>query len=75
MSIPKEAKELVDLLDAVLVKVMAKAPVVEYAELFSKLSAAVDGVSLISSEMKSEGRDELAGYLVHKLLGTLAPLK
>lgn len=75
MSVPKEIKEVVDLLDGVAQKLMAKAPVSEYADLLGSLMSAVEGIGAVSEEIKSEYRDEAAGYLVHKLLGTLLPVK
>ena len=75
MEVPKEGKEVIDLLDAILEKVLAKAPMAEYAVLFGQASVAVDGIGNIGEEMKSNGRDELAGYMVHKLMGRLLPVK
>lgn len=71
MEVPKEGKEVVDLLDAILEKVMAKAELAEYAALFGQASVAVDGISGITEEIKSNNRDELAGYMVHKLMSRL----
>lgn len=73
MEVPKEGKELVDFLDKVLEKVMGKAPIAEYAELLAAVMPAVDGIAKLGEEMKSDGKDELAAYLVHKLLGRLLP--
>ena len=73
MKVPKEGKEVVDLLDGVLAHVVAKKGFAELADLVDELMVAVDGVGGISEELKSEHRDELAGYLVHKLMGTLLP--
>lgn len=75
LEIPKESKEVVDLIDAVLEKVMAKAPIAEFSVLIGDLMKAVEGVGQIDDEMKSDGRDEVAGYLVHKVLGRLMPAK
>lgn len=74
MEVPKELKDVVDLVDGILEKVMAKAPMAEYATLLGDLMKAVDGVEGIAEEMKSQYRDEAAGYLVHKLLGRLMPV-
>ena len=71
MSVPKEGKELIDLLDSVLEKVMNKEPLANYATLFGEVSQAVDGIGSLKEELKSQGRDELAGYLVQTLLGRL----
>lgn len=74
MQVPKEIKEIVDLLDGILQKVMAKAPIADYAGLIDEAMLAADGVTGVSEEVKSAYRDEAAGYLVHKLLGTLLPV-
>ena len=71
LSVPKEGKEVVDLVDAILEKVMAKAPMADYTTLLGDLMTAVDGVGNIKEEIKSDGKDELAAYLVHKVLGRL----
>lgn len=75
LELPKEGKEVVDLLDSILEKVLNKAPMAEYAALFGQASVAVDGISSVGEEMKSHLRDELAGYMVHKLMGRLLPIK
>jgi len=75
MEVPKEGKEVVDFLDQVLEKVMAKAPLAEYATLLTAIMPAVDGVAKLGEEMKSDGKDELAAYLVHKVLARLLPVK
>jgi len=73
MEVPKESKEVVDLIVAVVKKVKAKAPISEYASLIGELSSAVSGVDALPAEAASDGRDELAGYLVHCLLQELVP--
>lgn len=73
MDVPKEGKEIVDFLDKVLEKVMNKAELAEYATLITAVMPAIDGAGKIGEEMKSDGRDELAGYLVQKLLSRLLP--
>lgn len=75
MSLDKDSKEVVDLVDAILEKVMKKAPIAEYMDLMDELVAAVEGVQNIPSGVVGEYRDELAGYLVHKVMGRLLPMK
>ena len=75
MDVPKEGKEVVDCLDAVLEKVLAKAPVTSYLELIDDLSKAADGAQKLAAEAQSEYRDELSGYLVQKLMARLVPAK
>lgn len=74
MQVPKELKEVVDLLNAVLENVVAKKGVTEYGNVLDELLAAVEGIGGVSEEIKSQYRDEAAGYMVHKLLGTLLPV-
>lgn len=73
MKVPKELKEVVDLLNGILENVMAKKSIQEYTNLIDELMVAVDGIGGVSEEMKSQFRDEAAGYLLHKLMGTLLP--
>lgn len=75
MEIPKESKEVVDFIDMILEKVMNKAPIAEYATLLVGIMPAIDGVGKLGEEMKSDGRDEVAAYLVHKVMGRLMPVK
>lgn len=75
MEVPKEFKEVVDLFSAILGKVRSKADIGEYLSLIKKLTVATDGIGDIGEEMKSQYRDEAAGYLVHKLMGDLLPVK
>lgn len=74
MKVPKEFKEVVDLIDGIVEKVQAKAEIGEYAELIGKLTTAADGVQHIAAEAKSQYRDEGVGYLVQKLMSRLLPV-
>ncbi len=73
MDVPKELKDIVDLLDGILEKVMAKAEMAEYTQLLGDLMTAIDGIEGVGEEIKSQYRDEAVGYLVHKLMGRLLP--
>jgi len=75
MEVPKELKDVVDLLDAILENVMAGKSASAYANVLDELMEAVNGISGVAEEAKSQFRDEAAGYLVHKLLGRLLPVK
>lgn len=75
MKVPKEIKEIVDLLDSLLEKIMSKAGIASYTTLFGQLMTAIDGIEGVTKEAQSQYRDEAAGYLVHKLLGRLLPVK
>jgi hypothetical protein len=73
LKVPKESKELIDLLEGVVEKVKAGAEVNDYLTLIGELTAALDGVDKIPAEAKSEGRDEIVAYLIHKLMPILIP--
>ena len=75
MEVPKEIKDVIDLLDKVMAKSVAGDSVLSYATLLDDLKDAALGASKIKEEAKSQYRDEAAGYMVHKLLGTLLPVK
>ena len=75
MKLPKDAKEVVDLVDAILEKAMAKKPASEYTELLDELMVAADGFQNVGPGLKGQLRDELAGYLVKTLMARLAPVK
>ena len=71
LEVPKESKEVVDFLDKVLEKVMSGASLDSYATLIAEVLPAIDGINKVLDEVKSDGRDEIAGYLVHKIMGRL----
>lgn len=73
MMVPKESKEIVDLLVAILVKVKAKAPIAEYMALLPDLVKAADGINMVDDEFKSDGGDELLGYLIQQVMQVLRP--
>ena len=73
--VPKETKELIDLLDNVLSKVMNGEDISTYMELMDELYLAADGATQIPIEVKSKYQDEIAGYLTHKIMGTLLAKK
>jgi len=75
MEVPKESKEIIDFLDAILEKVKAKAPLADYASLFGQASTALNGIDMLGDEAKSDGRDEIAAYMVHKLMSRLLPVE
>lgn len=75
MKVPKEGKEIVDLIDGLLEKAMSGASLSSYAELIDELMVAVSGSTGVVAEGQSPYRDELAGYLVHKVMARLMPVK
>lgn len=75
LEVPKEGKEIVDALDALLENILSKAPISSYANLFDEIYAAGDGVQKVTNEIQSQYRDELAGYMVQKLMARLLPVE
>jgi hypothetical protein len=72
MEVPKEGKEVVDALAAIVAHFKSGKGVNEAAVLLPGVMSAVDGVGKVAEELKSDGKDELAGYLVHKVMAALA---
>jgi len=70
MNVPKESKEIVDAVVAIIVGVKSSGLMGATAAL-PLLIPAVDGYEKLGDEMKSDGADEIAGYLVHKVMGAL----
>ena len=71
MKVPKEGKEVVDASAAIVKHFINGGNVATAALLLPAVMKAVDGVSGVGAEMKSEYKDELAGYTVHKLWDSL----
>lgn len=69
MEVPKECKEVVDLMAAILTDIKMKKPLVEIASSnLPKLFVAVEGFDQLGAEFMSEGQDEIAGYLVQQMM-------
>lgn len=72
MNVPKEAKEIVDFVAALLADALAKKPIaVIAADVLPKLMSAIDGYSGVADELKSEHKKELAAYLVMQVMDAL----
>lgn len=71
IEVPKESKEVIDLLVAIVAKVKAKAPIAEYTELFDELFVAVEGVQHLPAEAKSEHLGGLIAYSGEKIAKAL----
>ena len=67
LKVPKECKEVVDALSAIVAHFKSGKGVSEAALLLPELLNAVAGVDQVLDEVKSDGKDELAAYLVHKV--------
>jgi len=71
MEIPKEGKEIIDAVAEIVAHFKQGKPLADAALLLPAVLQAVDGWDKLGDEVKSDGKDELAGYLVHKVLGAL----
>ena len=72
MDVPKESKEVVDLMAALVKDLKAKKSIAEIGtDIFPKLLVAVEGITAIGEEVASDGKDEMAGYLVQQLMAEL----
>jgi len=72
MDVPKESKEVVDLMAALVKDLKAKKSIAEIGtDILPKLLVAVEGITAIGEEVASDGKDEMAGYLVQQLMAEL----
>lgn len=72
MEVPKESKEVVDAIVLLVKDIKAKKPIGEIAgDALPKVIQAAEGFDQVGGEIKSEGRDELAGYLVQQVFAAL----
>jgi len=72
MEVPKESKEVIDCLVGLLADIKAKKSMGEIAGgALQKVIIAVEGFDQLSEELKSDGKDELAGYAVQQILAGL----
>lgn len=67
LNVPKQSKEVIDLLDGIVVKIKAKAPVSEYLELVNEFMAAVEDVKEVGDEIKSGNKGDILAYLTMKI--------
>jgi len=71
MNVPKEGKELIDAVAALVGHFKAGGSIIGLTSHLGKIKEAVAGVDGVQDEIKSSGKDELAGYTVHKIWGAL----
>jgi hypothetical protein len=69
LSVPKETKEIVDLLKAIAEKAKAGASAMDYTGLVEELFVALKGVDQIPEEIKSEYKEDIVAYLVKEVGG------
>jgi hypothetical protein len=74
MSVPKEAKEVVDFMAGLIEDILAKKGIAQIsAENLPALMEAVSGYEEVMGAMSSEYRDEIAGYMVKEMMAKLWP--
>lgn len=74
MDVPKEGKEVVDLLASIAADIKAGKSVAEIAASnLPKLIVAFDGYNKLPEEFRSAGNDELMAYLVREMGAVLKP--
>jgi len=71
MEVPKESKEMVDAVAAIMAHFVSGKSIAEAALLLPTVMDAVNGYDKVPGEMKSQYNDEAAGYLVHKMWDAL----
>jgi len=70
--IPKESKEVVDAITALIADIKAKKSIAEISgDMLPKVVAAVDGFDQLDDEVKSDKKPELSGYLVEQTMKAL----
>lgn len=67
LNVPKETKEVIDLLAAIAENVIAKKPVAEWVNIIDEAMAALTGVDQVAAEVKSEHKGALIAYLVEQV--------
>ena len=73
MDVPKEAKEVVDAMSAVIAHFAAKKSLADAAALLPALLKAAEGIGNVADEVKSQYKDELSAYLLKSVWGALSP--
>lgn len=70
-AVPKETKEVIDSLAAIVKHFKSGKPLADAAVLLPGVMQAVDGYDKIGEELGSEYSDEAAGYVVKEVFGAL----
>ena len=73
LEVPKECKEVIDALEQIAQHFMEKKPIAEIGALLPGMMVAFEGYDKLKEEISSEYRDELLGYLTHKLGAMFLP--
>lgn len=71
MQVPKEGKEVVDAMAVLIKHFKAGGDVAGATQYLGEVAKAIDGVSGVVEEIKSDYNDELAAYMVTQLWSAL----
>lgn len=71
LAVPKEGKEIIDAVTGLVAHFVNGGKLEEAAAFLPAVMSAVDGYQKLGEELKGEGKDELAAYLVHKVLSAI----
>lgn len=71
MAVPKEGKEVIDSVAAIIEHFKSGKSLVEASALLPGVMSAVENVGAVGEEVKSVYNDELAGYTVHRVFSAL----
>jgi hypothetical protein len=71
MDVPKEGKEVVDAAAAIIEHFVLGKSLADALVLLPNVLKAVEGLNQIGEEVKSKYNDELAGYLVQKMMSAI----
>lgn len=72
MGVPKEGKEVIDFICALIKDIKEKKSLTELMAELPKLVLAVEGLGNLGEELKSDGKDELAAYVVKEVIAALS---
>lgn len=72
LNVPKETKEVIDLLGAIADNVIAKTPVSEWVNIIDEAMAGLQGVDQVPAEVKSQHKGAIVAYLASTVGAKLA---
>lgn len=67
LNVPKESKELVDFIFAIIAKAKSGAKLADYGDLLGEGTIALKGVNLLDEEAKSKFRGDLIAYFAKQV--------
>lgn len=67
LEVPKESKEIIDLIAVIFDKAKDGFEVSEFAEITSELIQGIQGLDKLGAELKGQNKDDLMAYLVKQI--------